>query len=101
MSSTKVPAVGFAVFWVARNKSTVMGENRLMHLILLIELAMPSAAVRAISFYSETTYPLCFYTCGRSSRDVYVHRPAALAEIILRLCVYNFQTVTSLQVYRG
>ncbi|CAM9295689.1 unnamed protein product [Pylaiella littoralis] len=44
-----VPAVGFAVFWVARNRSSVMGENRLMHLILLIELAMPSAALVIVS----------------------------------------------------
>ncbi|CAN0061980.1 unnamed protein product, partial [Hapterophycus canaliculatus] len=43
------PAVGFAVFWVARNRSSIMGENRLMHLILLIELAMPSAAFVIVS----------------------------------------------------
>lgn len=41
----QVPAVGFAVFWVAKTQSSVMGENRLMHLVLLIEFAMPSAAV--------------------------------------------------------
>ncbi|CAM9263937.1 unnamed protein product [Ectocarpus sp. 4 AP-2014] len=44
-----VPAVGFTLFWVARNQSSVMGENRLMHLILLIELAMPSAAFVIVS----------------------------------------------------
>lgn len=37
--------MGFAVFWVTRTHSSVMGENRLMHLVLLIEFAMPSAAV--------------------------------------------------------
>lgn len=49
----KVPAVGFAIFWVARNQTSIMGENRLMHLILLIELAMPSAAVR-LFFHTES-----------------------------------------------
>eukprot|EP00903_Cladosiphon_okamuranus_P007861 g7601.t1 len=44
-----VPAVGFAFFWVARDQSSVMGENRLMHLILLIEFAMPSAAFVIVS----------------------------------------------------
>ncbi|CAN0090922.1 unnamed protein product [Scytosiphon promiscuus] len=44
-----VPAVGFAIFWVAKNHSSVMGENRLMHLILLVELAMPSAAFVIVS----------------------------------------------------
>lgn len=42
----KVPAMGFALFWVARTQTTVMGENRLMHLVVLVEFAMPSAAVR-------------------------------------------------------
>eukprot|EP00752_Nemacystus_decipiens_P016492 g14743.t1 len=44
-----VPATGFAIFLVARNQSTIMGDNRLMHLILLIELAMPSAAMVVVS----------------------------------------------------
>ncbi|CAN0090990.1 unnamed protein product [Scytosiphon promiscuus] len=44
-----VPAVGFAVFWVAKTQSSVMGENRLMHLVLLIEFAMPSAAFIIVS----------------------------------------------------
>ena len=41
--------MGFAIFWVASTQSTIMGDNRLMHLILLIEFAMPSAAVRLSS----------------------------------------------------
>ena len=45
----KVPAVGFTVFWMARTYSSVMGENRLMHLVLLIEFAMPSAAFVIVS----------------------------------------------------
>ncbi|CAB1097057.1 unnamed protein product [Ectocarpus sp. CCAP 1310/34] len=44
-----VPAIGFTLFWVARTQSSVMGENRLMHLILLIEFAMPSAAFVIVS----------------------------------------------------
>ncbi|CAM9287201.1 unnamed protein product [Ectocarpus fasciculatus] len=44
-----VPAIGFTVFWVARTQSSVMGENRLMHLLLLIEFAMPSAAFVIVS----------------------------------------------------
>ena len=32
-----------------------MGENRLMHLVLLIEFAMPSAAVSALG--AEDQYP--------------------------------------------
>ena len=47
--SIKVPAIGFAIFWVATKHSTVMGENRLMRMIMLIELAMPSGAVSATS----------------------------------------------------
>lgn len=45
----KAPAVGFTVFWLARTYSSVMGENRLMHLVLLIEFAMPSAAFVIVS----------------------------------------------------
>ncbi|CAM9997923.1 unnamed protein product [Ectocarpus sp. 6 AP-2014] len=44
-----VPAIGFTVFWVTRTRSSVMGENRLMHLLLLIEFAMPSAAFVIVS----------------------------------------------------
>eukprot|EP00752_Nemacystus_decipiens_P016491 g14742.t1 len=44
-----VPTVGFTAFWLARTHSSVMGENRLMHLILLIEFAMPSAAFVIVS----------------------------------------------------
>ncbi|CAM9862901.1 unnamed protein product, partial [Hapterophycus canaliculatus] len=44
-----VPALGFAVFWAAKTQSSVMGENRLMHLVLLIEFAMPSAAFIIVS----------------------------------------------------
>lgn len=37
------------MFWLARTYSSVMGENRLMHLVLLIEFAMPSAAFVIVS----------------------------------------------------
>ena len=43
----KVPAIGFGIFWVATKHVTVLGENRLMRMIMLIELAMPSGAVRS------------------------------------------------------
>eukprot|EP00904_Undaria_pinnatifida_P003258 jgi/Undpi1/12933/HiC_scaffold_7.g02599.m1 len=44
-----VPAVGFAVFWALTKYTTIMGENRLMHMVVLIELAMPSAAFIIVS----------------------------------------------------
>ena len=46
----QIPAAFFGLFWLAKTQSSVMGENRLMHLILLIEFAMPSASVRVWLF---------------------------------------------------
>ncbi|CAN0203910.1 unnamed protein product, partial [Scytosiphon promiscuus] len=40
-----IPAALFGLFWLAKSQSSVMGENRLMHLILLVEFAMPSASL--------------------------------------------------------
>ncbi|CAM9647960.1 unnamed protein product [Ectocarpus sp. 12 AP-2014] len=40
-----IPAAFFGIFWVAKTYSSVMGENRLMHLILLVEFAMPTATI--------------------------------------------------------
>eukprot|EP00752_Nemacystus_decipiens_P016502 g14751.t1 len=40
-----IPAVFFGLFWLAKTQSSVMGESRLMHLVLLIEFAMPSASL--------------------------------------------------------
>ncbi|CAM9804956.1 unnamed protein product [Ectocarpus sp. 12 AP-2014] len=40
-----IPAAFFGIFWVAKTNSSVMGENRLMHLILLVEFAMPTATI--------------------------------------------------------
>ncbi|CAM9287127.1 unnamed protein product [Ectocarpus fasciculatus] len=40
-----IPAVFFGIFWVAKTYSSVMGDNRLMHLILLVEFAMPTATI--------------------------------------------------------
>jgi len=44
-----MPGVLFCLFGLAKTYSSVMGEKRLMHLVLLVEFAMPSAAVRAFS----------------------------------------------------
>ncbi|CAM9653554.1 unnamed protein product [Ascophyllum nodosum] len=43
------PAAGFTLFWLASTKSLVLGTNRLMHLVLLIEFAVPSAAMVIVS----------------------------------------------------
>lgn len=43
---SQIPGVLYYLFWLAKTYSSVMGEDRLMHLILLIEFAMPSASVR-------------------------------------------------------
>ncbi|CAM9334803.1 unnamed protein product, partial [Hapterophycus canaliculatus] len=40
-----IPAALFGLFWLAKSQSSVMGDNRLMHLILLVEFAMPSASL--------------------------------------------------------
>ena len=45
----QIPAAFFGLFWLAKTQSSVLGENRLMHLILLIQFAMPSASVSACS----------------------------------------------------
>lgn len=48
IATVQIPAALFGLFWLAKTRSSVMGETRLMHLILLIQFAMPSASVRRL-----------------------------------------------------